>query len=63
MKGFKGKTKEELEKTLKENETALHNFRFGTTGSKTRNVREARNLRKSVAQIKTELNREKALAK
>lgn len=57
MKELNGKTKEELVKNLKEKEEALRNFRFGVSGSKTRNVREGRGLRRDVARIKTEMNR------
>ena len=53
MKEFENKTKEELLKDLKEKEEALRSFRFGVSGSKVRNVREGRNLRKNIARIKT----------
>ena len=53
MKEFENKTKEELLKDLKEKEEALRSFRFGISGSKVRNVREGRNLRKNIARIKT----------
>jgi ribosomal protein L29 len=44
-----------LEKSLMEKREALRTFRFGGAGSRTRNVREGRNLRKEIAQILTEL--------
>ncbi len=49
------KTKEELHKELREKHEALKNFRFGIAGSKVRNVREGRNLRKDIARIETVL--------
>lgn len=36
---------------------SLRKFRFGISGSKTRNVKEGRNTRKHIARILTELNR------
>jgi ribosomal protein L29 len=51
----KSKTKDELQKELHEKHEALKNFRFGITGSKVRNVREGRNLRKDIARIETAL--------
>ncbi len=55
MSQFKNKT-EELSKTLQDKRVALQNFRFSLSGSKTRNVKEGRGLRKEIAQILTELN-------
>jgi ribosomal protein L29 len=43
----------ELEKSLMEKEKALHDFKFGISGSKVKNVREGRNIKKEIAQIKT----------
>jgi ribosomal protein L29 len=51
------KNKEELNRLLAEKRKALHNFRFNIAGSKTRNVKEGRNLRKEIARIMTELNK------
>ena len=45
----------ELQKSLADKREALRVFRFGGAGSRSRNVREGRNLRKEVAQILTEL--------
>ena len=50
------KRNSELVKELAEKREALREFRFGMSGSKTRNVREGRELRKQIAQILTELN-------
>ncbi len=56
MKEKKVQTKDELVKALKEKEESLHNFRFGISGSKIRNVREGRNTRRAIARIKTSLS-------
>ncbi len=60
MSEFKNKTEKDLIKTLQEKRNALQTFRFNISGSKTRNVKEARGLRKEVAQILTELNSQKS---
>lgn len=52
---YKGKPKQDLIKTLGEKREDLRKIRFGTTGSKTRNVKEISSLRKEVARIMTEL--------
>ncbi|MEK7514738.1 MAG: 50S ribosomal protein L29 [Patescibacteria group bacterium] len=56
MSQFSGKTKQDLLKLLGESQEALHNFRFGIAGSKVRNVKEGRLLRRDIAEIKTFLN-------
>ena len=38
---------------------AFRCFRFGAAGSKTRNVKEGRDLRKDIARILTEINKRK----
>ncbi len=53
---YKGKNQTELMKTLKEKHEALKNFRFNISGSKVRNVKEGRMLRREVARILTEMN-------
>ena len=50
------KTVETLQAELAEKREALRVFRFGGAGSRSRNVREGRNLRKDIARILTELN-------
>lgn len=45
----------ELQKSLTDKREALRAFRFGGAGSRSRNVREGRNIRKEIAQILTEL--------
>lgn len=56
MKELKGKKDAELAKELKDTKDALRQFRFGISGSKTKNVKEGKNLRKRIAQINTELS-------
>ncbi|HZS43315.1 MAG TPA: 50S ribosomal protein L29 [Candidatus Paceibacterota bacterium] len=60
---YKGKDERELAKTLKEKREALKNFHFNLSGSKVRNVKEGRGLRKDIARILTELNQPKVSAK
>lgn len=52
---YKGKTHEELVKSLGEKRENLRKLQFGIAGSKTRDVREVRTLRKDIARILTEL--------
>jgi len=44
---------------LKNKQEALRIFRFNISGSKTKNVREGRNLRKEIARIHTSTNQRK----
>lgn len=62
MSDIKGKTSKELVKLLLEKKNALQAFRLGNAGSKTKNVKEGRNVRKEIARIMTELNSSKAAA-
>lgn len=55
MDDVKTQSTERLLVAVKEKREALRVFRFGGAGSRTRNVREGRNLRRDVAQILTEL--------
>jgi ribosomal protein L29 len=59
IKDLRKKTPGELDKELSEKATALSNFRFGTSGSKTKNVKAGKNLKKEIAQILTILNESK----
>lgn len=59
MKEFKGKSNEELEKTLAEKREALRVFRFEAKAGKNKNVKSGRVLRTSIAQILTEMNAQK----
>ena len=54
---YKDKPKPDLIKTLMERREASRKLRFGTAGSKTRNVKEATGIRKDIARIMTELNK------
>lgn len=45
----------ELQKTAADKREALRAFRFGGAGSRARNVREGRELRREIAQALTEL--------
>lgn len=53
MKDLIKKTKVELENTLTEKREALRKFRFGISGSKIKNTKEGKNLRKEIARILT----------
>ena len=55
MSEFKGKTEQDLKKALEDKRTALRAFRFGISGSKVRNVKEGRSLKREIARIETEL--------
>ncbi len=57
MLNFTEKTIPELESLLAEKREALRKFRFGIAGSKNRNVKEGKNLRKEIAQILTEIRK------
>lgn len=56
---YKDKKPEELLKILADKRKALREYRFGSAGSKTRNVKEGSNLRKEIARIMTQLNSQK----
>jgi len=49
------KNANDLHKTLQEKRESLRDFRFSEQGSRTRNVREGRATRKTIARILTEL--------
>ena len=46
---------EDLQKMIADKREALRVFRFGGAGSRTRDVRSGRNLRKEIAQAMTEI--------
>ena len=56
---YSGKSKADLVKVLSQKWEAFRGLRFGTAGSKTRNVKEAGNIKKDIARIMTELNSKK----
>ena len=55
MDDLKKATPENLKKSLADMREQLRTFRFEGEGSRRRNVREGRNLRRDVARILTEL--------
>ena len=59
IKDLRKKTTAELEKELGEKATALSNFKFGASGSKVKNVKEGRGLKKDIARILTILKEAK----
>ena len=62
MQSLQSKKVSDLQKELAEKRKALYDFRFGVAGSKIKNVKEARGLRKDIARILTELNRQRHLS-
>lgn len=56
MTEFAKKSIDDLQKLLAEKREALRLFRFGISGSKLKNVKEGKGLRKEIARILTELN-------
>jgi len=55
IKDLKKMTKAEMEKMLEEKKVALNTFKFGIAGSKIKNVREGRNIKREIAQATTVL--------
>ena len=51
------KSEADLRKMLKDKRSELQRFRFGMSGSKTRNVKRGRDVKKEIARILTELTR------
>lgn len=60
---FKDKTNRDLTKLLGEKKDALSDFRFGISGSKTKNMMNGRNIRKEIAKILTEISSRKGMLK
>jgi len=56
MADIKKQSIEDLHKSIADARDALRTFRFGGAGSRTRNVREGRTLRKEIARLLTELS-------
>ena len=56
MSDFAAKTEQELKKLVAKRKQ-LQDFRFNASSTKSRNVKESRNIRRDVARILTELNR------
>lgn len=59
MKEYKDKTPKDLNKLIAEKREVIRAFRFGSTGSKTKNVKLGRTTRKEIARIMTELSMRK----
>ena len=55
MPEFKSKKTEDLAKILSEKREALRMFRFGLSGSKVKNLKEGKSLRRDIARILTEI--------
>ena len=56
MADLKKYSVQDLIKEISEKREALRVFRFGEAGSRSRNVRDGRNLRKTIARLLTELS-------
>jgi len=54
---YNDKTERELQQLLLEKRSELRKFRFGGSGSKIRDTKRGKNLRKDIARILTELNK------
>ena len=59
MADLKKHTIADLHKELTEKRDALRKFRFGEAGSRTRNVKEGKTIRRDIARILTEMNARK----
>lgn len=56
MTDFKKYTIQDLQKEIAEKCESLRQFRFGEAGSRTRDVRAGRTLRRDIARMETELS-------
>lgn len=56
MKEYKNKTAQELTKLISEKREVLRHFRFGSAGSKTKNVKMGHTVKKEIARIMTEIS-------
>jgi ribosomal protein L29 len=63
MSELSRKNDPELRKTLFEKRRLWHEFRFGAAGSRIRNTREGRHLRRDIARILTEIRKRNSPAK
>ncbi|MBU4480188.1 50S ribosomal protein L29 [Patescibacteria group bacterium] len=61
MKNLEKKTEKDLQKMIAEKKETLRCFRFGSSGSKSKNVKEGVNTRKNIARILTELKGRESL--
>lgn len=55
------KNEKDLPKELALKQKALREFRFNIAGSRTKNIKEGRTLRKDIARILTEMNKRSKL--
>jgi len=55
MADIKNRAVDELQKELRDKRESLRAFRFGGAGSRSRNVKEGRTIRKEIARLMTEL--------
>jgi large subunit ribosomal protein L29 len=55
IKDLNKKTESDLEKTLQDKRLGLRKFRFGVSGSKSKNTKEAKNTKKDIARVLTEI--------
>jgi len=60
MKEISKKTDKDIIKEISDTKSEIRQFRFDLSGSKTRNVKLGKKLRKNVARLFTELNGRKA---
>ena len=56
MADLKNRSVEDLQKEIADKREALRVFRFGGAGSRSRNVKEGRTIKKEIARLLTELN-------
>ena len=56
MKDIKNTTNSDLTKLILEKREILRKLRFGTSGAASKNVKEARTMKKDIARIFTELS-------
>ncbi len=56
MKDLKKTSDKDLSKELANKRQAVGSFRFGVAGSKGKDVKEGKNLKKDIARILTEIN-------
>jgi ribosomal protein L29 len=56
MKDLIQKTEKDLKNMLSDKRKALSDFRFGLSGSKVKNIKEGKVIRKEIARILTVLN-------
>ena len=61
-KDFKGKSEDELKKLLLDKRKEQFNLRFQRSGGQLENTAQLRQVRRDIARIKTEMNKDKAAA-